>query len=68
MRPLDTYIKIQLTRYLDTVGDALASDVVAILSPIVPGLELRLRDAIDRLQPLYSTIQIGGILTDEQLT
>ena len=67
MRPLDTYIKIQLTRYLDTVGDALASDVVAILSPIVPGLELRLRDAIDRLQTDKTSIAVildtgGGIV------
>lgn len=67
MRPLDTYIKTQLTRYLDTVGDALASDVVAILSPIVPGLELRLRDAIDRLQTDKTSIAVildtgGGIV------
>ncbi len=47
VRPLDDHIRGQLTLHLEKIGTALTADVVAIVSPILPGLELRLRDAID---------------------
>lgn len=67
MRPVDTYIKAQLTQYLDNIGKLLDSDVVAIISPIVPGLELRLRDAVDKLQTNKPSVAVildtgGGIV------
>ena len=49
MRPLDDIIKDQLTVQLIDIGDKLNAEVVAIVSPIVPGLELRLRTAIESL-------------------
>ena len=47
MRPLDGYIREQLTSRIVRIGDMLGADVVAIVSPILPGLELRLREAIE---------------------
>ena len=49
VRPVDDHVKGQLTRHLDDIGATLQADVVAIVSPIVPGLELRLRHAIETL-------------------
>ena len=49
MRPLDGYIREQLTSHLVKIGDTLGADVVTIVSPILPGLELRLREAIEAL-------------------
>jgi len=49
MRPLDGYIREQLNSHLVKIGTTLGADVVTIVSPILPGLELRLRDAIEVL-------------------
>ena len=49
MRPLDTHIRDQLTRQLVGIGNKLNAEVVTIVSPIIPGLELRLRTAIENL-------------------
>ena len=49
MRPLDAHIKAQLTRSLGCIGETLRADVVAMISPILSGLEIRLRTAIDAL-------------------
>lgn len=49
MRPLDDYIREQLTSHLVKIGTTLGADVVTIVSPILPGLELKLRDAIEVL-------------------
>ena len=49
MRPLDDYIREQLNSHLVKIGTTLGADVVTIVSPILPGLELRLRDAIEVL-------------------
>ena len=46
MRPLDDHIKGELTQRLIDIGVTLNTDVVTIISPIIPGLELRLRQAI----------------------
>ncbi len=47
MRPLDDYIKVQLERYLEIIGDEMDSDAIALVSPILPGVDLRLRDAVE---------------------
>jgi len=67
MRPVDTYIKEQLTEYLDAIGRILSSDVVAVLSPILPGLETQLRDAVGKLGTDNKSVSVildtgGGIV------
>lgn len=50
MRPLDGYIKTQLDQHLNEIGELLRSDVLAILSAIRPGLDLLVRESIERLK------------------
>lgn len=49
MRPVDDHIRARLTQQLDNIGTTMDADVVAVVSPILPGLENRLRDAIGQL-------------------
>ena len=67
MRPLDDHIRGQLTLHLEKIGTNLDADVVAIVSPILPGLELRLRDAIDALPDKKDSVVVildtqGGVV------
>ena len=67
LRPLDNHIKSQLTQGLVAIGDRLESDVVTIISPIVPGLELRLRQAIEGLPEHNNVVTVildtpGGVV------
>ena len=68
LRPLDRHIRDALTTRLNLIGEAFQADVIAIVSPILPGLELRLRHAIDALTPerLSSVVVIldtpGGVV------
>ena len=67
MRPVDEHIRSQLTERLDLIGKALGADVVAVVSPIVPGLEERLRAALDALPLKQSSIAVildtlGGVV------
>ena len=67
MRPVDDHIRIRLTEHLDNVGNSLTADVVAVVSPIVPGLEIRLRDAIGQLATSRRSVAIildspGGVV------
>ncbi len=67
VRPLDDHIRGQLTRHLKKIGRTLNADVVAIVSPILPGLELRLRDAIDILPAKKASVAVildtpGGVV------
>ena len=67
MKPVDDHVKGQLTRCLEDLGTTLDADVVAIVSPILPGLELRLRDAIDALSPRKDSVAVildtpGGVV------
>lgn len=67
MRPLDEHPKSQLTQGLVDIGEILASDVVTIISPIVPGLEHRLRQAIEGLQERKNVVTVildtpGGVV------
>jgi len=56
-----------LTLHLEKIGTALTADVVTIVSPILPGLELRLRDAIDILPDSKGSVAVildtpGGVV------
>ena len=67
MRPLDDHIRSQLTLHLEKIGTTLGADVVAMVSPILPGLELRLRDAIDVLPDKKGSVAVildtqGGVV------
>ncbi len=67
MRPLDNHIKNKLTQGLMDIGRMLDSDVVTIISPIVPGLEIRLRQAIEALREKRGIITVildtpGGVV------
>ncbi len=67
MRPLDKYIKEQLNGHLDEVGRLMNADAMSILSPIVPGLDTRVRDAIEDYPDKKDSIAIildtgGGVL------
>lgn len=67
MRPVDEHIKSQLTERLDLIGQALGADVVAVVSPIVAGLEERLRDALDALPQQQASVAVildtpGGVV------
>ena len=47
MEPVDTHVKNQLDSLIETIGDELNSDVVSVVSPIVPGVDRALRRAIE---------------------
>lgn len=67
MRPLDQYIRQQLDDHASDIGDVLKADVMAISSPIIPGLEIRVRDAVERCSSHKKALAIvvetnGGIV------
>lgn len=67
MRPLDDHIKSQLAQGLVDIGKILGTDVVTIISPIVPGLELRLRQAIESISSRQTIVSVildtpGGVV------
>ena len=67
MRPVDTHIRDQLTRHLGEIEKRLDADVVAIISPILPGLEQDLRQLMDMLRGKKDSVAVildtpGGIV------
>ena len=67
MKPLDEQIKSKLDEHLAAIGDQLNADVIAIRSPILPGLDVRLRAAIDAILDKRSTVVLildtpGGVV------
>ncbi len=67
MRPLDDHIRRQLDDWLKRISDELSADVMAIMSPIVPGLDREVRSAIEGLKDKKNTIAIildtpGGVV------
>ena len=67
MRPVDAHIKDELTRHLDQIERKLGANVVAIISPILPGLEQRLRRAMDTLRCKKNSVVVildtpGGVV------
>ena len=49
MRPLDDFIKRRLDRYLEAIGDLIKAETVAIVGPIMPGIEQYLRVALESI-------------------
>ena len=47
MQPVDTHIKKQLDSLIEAIGTELDSDVVSVVSPILPGVDRSLRRAIE---------------------
>jgi hypothetical protein len=67
MRPLDDYIKEQLNAHLEKIESILQGDCLTIISPILPGLDIRVRDVIEEISSKKKTIIIihdtpGGIV------
>ena len=67
VQPLDATVKAQLDGCLKAIDDALNADVVAFVSPILPGLDHRLRNAIEAIGERKNSISVildtpGGIV------
>ena len=67
MRPVDEHIRMRLNHLLDTLGTQLSADIVAVVSPILPGLERLLRNAIGNLGNDQQSVAIildteGGVV------
>lgn len=67
MRPLDEHIKSQLDYNIKKIEQKLDADVMAILSPIYPSLEVRVRDLIEKFSDRKDKIGVildtsGGIV------
>ena len=67
MRPLDASVRSHLDWFLNNIEEAMDADVVAFVSPILPGLDRRLRDAIEAVGERRNSISVlldtpGGIV------
>ena len=67
MRPVDHHVNIHLNAYLSTIEGVLQSDILTIFSPILPGLEHKIKNAVESLQdrkPKLSVIldTLGGAI------
>jgi hypothetical protein len=67
MRPLDQYIKKQLEIHINKLEDLLKCDIIAIISPIYPGLESFVRNAIELIPEKRKCLAIvldtqGGVV------
>ena len=68
MRPLDDHIKTQLDKYITSIGVLLDdADTMSIVSPIIPGLDAMVRDAIEMKKTRRNKIAIilqtpGGVV------
>ena len=67
MRPLDASVRSQLTWHLERIEETIGADTVAFVSPITYGLDRRLLDAIEAIEPKRDCICVildtpGGIV------
>lgn len=67
MQLLDNHIRNGLNQHLEFIEKKLNANVVAIFTPIIPGQDLRLRDAVDLIANKKSSIAVildtpGGIV------
>ena len=67
MRPVDRRVKADLDNGLRSMEDDLSADIVAFSGPILPGHEMRLRDALDALPSWRESVAVildtpGGIV------
>ena len=60
MRPLDDYIKVQLNNHIASIGQQLGNaDAMSIVSPIVSGVDVTVRDAIEKKGTKKTKMAIG---------
>jgi len=67
MRPIDDYIREQLNNHLAKIEQFLNADGISIISPILYGLDLRVRDAIELIKEKKNTLVVihdtpGGVV------
>ena len=67
LQPLDASVKSHLDSYLHAIEEAVSADVVAFVGPIVPGLDHRMRDAIEAVGERKKSVSVildtpGGIV------
>lgn len=67
MRPLDDYIKTQLNSHLEKIEKILKTDGLTIISPILPGLDVRVRDVVEGFSSRKDSLVVildtpGGIV------
>jgi len=67
MRPLDQYISKQLNEHLEELSNLIDSDVLTIISPIVHGLDNRVKDAVESNKAKKDTLAViidtpGGVV------
>lgn len=67
MGALDASVRSHLDWFLDNVEKAMNANVVAVVSPILPGLDRRLRDAMETAQDRKDSVAVildtpGGIV------
>ena len=67
MRPLDDYIKSQLNKHLEKIENILDADAITIISPILPGLDIRVRDVVEDIKSKKNALVVihdtpGGIV------
>ena len=58
MRPVDHHVRVHLNKYLSTIEEVLGSDTLTIFSPILPGLEHIVKDAVESLQSRKSKLSV----------
>jgi len=67
MRPLDENIRKQLNNHLEKIEQALDADGISIISPILYGVDLRVRDALELIKDKKKTLVVihdtpGGVV------
>ena len=67
MGALDASVRSHLDWFLNNIEEAMDANAVAVVSPILPGLDRRLRDAIEAVQDRKNSISVildtpGGIV------
>lgn len=67
MGPVDIQVKSRLDRLLESIGEMLGADAVAVIGPIMPGLGTRFRTAIDAIDGKRDAVAVvldtpGGVV------
>ena len=58
MRPLDENVRKQLNNHLEKIEQALDADGISIISPILYGLDLRVRDVLELIKDKKKTLVV----------
>ena len=63
LQPFDASVKFHLDSYLHAIEEAVSADVVAFVGPIVPGLDHRMRDAIEAFGERKKSVYHDGLFS-----